>query len=38
MTKEWQEAANEYAKKQNANPYTGVSSDNYQGKGHVSAI
>ncbi|ORZ30657.1 cytochrome c oxidase subunit IV-domain-containing protein [Catenaria anguillulae PL171] len=35
-TKEWQEAANEYARQQGGNPYTGVASDNYKGKGHVA--
>ncbi|KAL7751884.1 Cytochrome c oxidase subunit 5B, mitochondrial [Sorochytrium milnesiophthora] len=36
FTKEWQEATNEYTKSQNGNPYTGVSSPGYSGKGHVS--
>ncbi|GHJ86173.1 hypothetical protein NliqN6_2575 [Naganishia liquefaciens] len=35
LTKEWQEAQNAYAKENNLNPITGVSSEGYQGKGYV---
>ncbi|KAL0089781.1 cytochrome c oxidase subunit 4 COX4 [Phycomyces blakesleeanus] len=35
MTKEWQEATNEYLKSQNSNPITGISSEGYKGKGYV---
>ncbi|KAI9219804.1 cytochrome c oxidase subunit IV family [Blastocladiella britannica] len=34
-TQEWQEAANEYAKAQNGNPFSGVASPDYKGKGHI---
>lgn len=37
MTKEWQEASNQIAIKQKQNPITGISSENYQGKGHVQS-
>ncbi|KAF8584122.1 COX4, subunit IV of cytochrome c oxidase [Ramaria rubella] len=37
MTKEWQEASNERAIAQKANPITGISSENYGGKGFVTA-
>ncbi|GAC97765.1 cytochrome c oxidase subunit V [Pseudozyma hubeiensis SY62] len=37
MTKEWQEASNEIALEQKQNPITGISSDNYKGKGHVQS-
>jgi len=37
MTKEWQEATNEYLKEQNSDPLTGISSEGYVGKGHVQS-
>ncbi|KAK4190283.1 cytochrome c oxidase subunit IV family [Podospora australis] len=37
MTKEWQEATNEYLKSQNSDPLTGISSEGYSGKGHVQS-
>jgi len=37
MTKEWQEATNEYLKAQNSDPLTGISSEGYSGKGHVQS-
>ncbi|KAK0705149.1 cytochrome c oxidase polypeptide V mitochondrial precursor [Lasiosphaeris hirsuta] len=37
MTKEWQEATNEYLKGQNSDPLTGISSEGYDGKGHVQS-
>ncbi|CAO3567400.1 unnamed protein product [Mortierella alpina] len=36
MTKEWQEASNEYARANKINPISGISSENYQGTGFVS--
>ncbi|KAF9426602.1 Cytochrome c oxidase subunit 5A [Podila epigama] len=36
MTKEWQEASNEYARANKINPISGVSSENYKGTGFVS--
>ncbi|KAI1319772.1 Cytochrome c oxidase subunit 5A [Mortierella claussenii] len=36
MTKEWQEASNEYARANKINPITGVSSEAYKGDGFVS--
>ncbi|PVU94651.1 hypothetical protein BB561_002375 [Smittium simulii] len=35
VTKEWQEASNEYAISQNSNPITGISSKEYKGAGFV---
>ncbi|ORX60290.1 cytochrome c oxidase subunit IV [Hesseltinella vesiculosa] len=35
MSKEWQEASNEYMKSQNSNPISGISSEGYKGKGMV---
>ncbi|KAI9015766.1 cytochrome c oxidase subunit IV [Phycomyces nitens] len=35
MTKEWQEATNEYLKSQNSNPISGISSEGFKGKGYV---
>jgi len=35
LSKEWQEASNEYAKENKMNPITGISSDGYKGKGFV---
>lgn len=35
MSKEWQEASNEYLKEQNVEPITGVSSEGYKGTGMV---
>ncbi|KAK3841370.1 MAG: cytochrome c oxidase subunit IV [Linnemannia gamsii] len=37
MTKEWQEASNEYARANKINPVTGVSSEGYKGTGFVSS-
>ncbi|KAH8677511.1 cytochrome c oxidase polypeptide 5 [Xylariales sp. PMI_506] len=37
MTKEWQEASNEFVKAQNAEPLTGISSPGYSGKGLVQS-
>ncbi|GJJ12286.1 hypothetical protein Clacol_006527 [Clathrus columnatus] len=37
MTKEWQEASNERALAQKANPISGISSEGYKGKGFVTA-
>ncbi|EXJ91511.1 cytochrome c oxidase subunit 4 [Capronia epimyces CBS 606.96] len=37
MTKEWQEATNEYLKSEKSNPIYGISSEGYQGKGHVQS-
>ncbi|KAK0634789.1 cytochrome c oxidase subunit IV family [Bombardia bombarda] len=37
MTKEWQEETNEYLKAQNSDPLTGISSEGYEGKGHVQS-
>ena len=38
MTKEWQEASNEYLKSQNSDPMTGIASENfYKGKGMVQS-
>ncbi|KAI2641981.1 cytochrome c oxidase subunit IV family [Xylaria nigripes] len=37
MTKEYQEATNEFLKNQRAEPLTGLSSPNYTGKGHVQS-
>lgn len=38
MTKEWKEAENVYARKQNANPISGLSSEGYKGKGMASGL
>jgi cytochrome c oxidase subunit 4 len=35
INKEWEEAANEYGKKQNLDPITGISSEGYKGTGFV---
>ncbi|KAI1615345.1 cytochrome c oxidase subunit IV [Exophiala viscosa] len=37
MTKEWQEATNEYLKSEKSNPIYGISSEGYSGKGHVQS-
>ncbi|KAK2807010.1 Cytochrome c oxidase subunit 5 [Emmonsiellopsis sp. PD_5] len=37
MTKEWQEATNEYALKEKLDPITGISSEGYTGKGFVQS-
>ncbi|KAI5854538.1 cytochrome c oxidase polypeptide V [Durotheca rogersii] len=37
MTREWQEASNEFLKNQRAEPLTGLSSDGYSGKGMVQS-
>ncbi|KAG0170985.1 Cytochrome c oxidase subunit 5A [Apophysomyces sp. BC1034] len=36
LSKEWQEATNEYLRSQNSNPVHGISSEGYKGKGYVS--
>ncbi|KAI8973403.1 cytochrome c oxidase subunit IV [Mycotypha africana] len=35
ISKEWEEATNEYLKSQNSNPISGISSEGYKGKGYV---
>lgn len=37
MTKEYQEATNEYLKSQNSEPITGISSEGYRGPGYVQS-
>ncbi|KAL1983357.1 hypothetical protein VTN96DRAFT_10416 [Rasamsonia emersonii] len=37
MTKEWQEASNEYAKREKIEPITGISSEGYSGRGYVQS-
>ncbi|KAL2265581.1 hypothetical protein VTJ83DRAFT_6681 [Remersonia thermophila] len=37
MTKEWQEATNEFLKNQKSDPLTGLTSEGYKGKGHVQS-
>ncbi|KAI0484536.1 cytochrome c oxidase polypeptide V [Xylariaceae sp. FL0804] len=37
MNREWQEATNEYLKKQRADPITGISSEGYKGKGAIQS-
>ncbi|KAK5938142.1 Cytochrome c oxidase subunit 5B, mitochondrial [Knufia obscura] len=37
MTKEWQEATNEYLKEEQVNPIYGISSEGYKGKGYVQS-
>ncbi|KAL1854865.1 Cytochrome c oxidase subunit 5B, mitochondrial [Diaporthe australafricana] len=37
MTREWQEASNEYLKEQKTDPFTGVSSPEYKGQGQVQS-
>ncbi|EAS30797.3 cytochrome c oxidase subunit IV [Coccidioides immitis RS] len=37
MSKEWQEATNEYALKEKLEPITGISSAGYQGKGFIQS-
>ncbi|KAK4043616.1 cytochrome c oxidase [Parachaetomium inaequale] len=37
MTKEWQEATNEFLKNQKSDPLTGLTSEGYSGKGHVQS-
>ncbi|KAL2116935.1 hypothetical protein VTJ04DRAFT_9103 [Mycothermus thermophilus] len=37
MTREWQEATNEYLKAQKADPLTGISSEGYKGKGAIQS-
>ncbi|EXJ61008.1 cytochrome c oxidase subunit 4 [Cladophialophora yegresii CBS 114405] len=37
MTKEWQEATNEYLKSEKSNPIYGISSEGYSGRGHVQS-
>ncbi|KAI7901515.1 cytochrome c oxidase subunit IV [Cokeromyces recurvatus] len=36
VSREWQEATNEYLKSQNSNPVTGISSEGYKGTGYVT--
>ncbi|KAG9040242.1 Cytochrome c oxidase subunit 5A [Tulasnella sp. JGI-2019a] len=36
MSKEWQLAANEKAKEEGSNPFTGIASEGYKGKGYVT--
>ncbi|GAA5861656.1 hypothetical protein JCM1840_005222 [Sporobolomyces johnsonii] len=36
ISKEWQEASNEYLKEQKSDPFTGVSSEGYKKKGQVT--
>ncbi|KAF7726545.1 Cytochrome c oxidase subunit 5A [Apophysomyces ossiformis] len=36
LSKEWQEATNEYLKSQNSNPMIGISAEDYKGRGYVS--
>ncbi|KAI8576988.1 hypothetical protein K450DRAFT_253826 [Umbelopsis ramanniana AG] len=35
ISKEWEEATNEYMKEQKMNPISGIASEGYQGKGYV---
>ncbi|KAG2198000.1 hypothetical protein INT47_004967 [Mucor saturninus] len=35
ISKEWEEATNEYLKSQNSNPISGISSEGYKGTGYV---
>lgn len=37
MTKEWQEATNEYAKREQINPLYGVAGEGYEGKGFIQS-
>lgn len=37
MTKEWQEATNEYVKREKIEPITGPAAEGYTGKGHVQS-
>ena len=37
MTKEWQEKTNELMKAQKANPFSGIASPEYQGKGFIQS-
>ncbi|KAL1836781.1 hypothetical protein VTJ49DRAFT_4652 [Mycothermus thermophilus] len=37
MTKEWQEASNEFLKNQKSDPLTGLTSEGYKGKGQVQS-
>ncbi|KAK3900519.1 cytochrome c oxidase polypeptide 5, mitochondrial [Staphylotrichum tortipilum] len=37
MTQEYQEATNEFLRNQRAEPFTGISSEGYSGKGHVQS-
>ncbi|KAK7747951.1 Cytochrome c oxidase subunit 5B, mitochondrial [Cytospora paraplurivora] len=37
MTREWQEATNEYLKEQRTDPFTGISNPNYTGKGAIQS-
>ncbi|KAJ1498663.1 Cytochrome c oxidase subunit 5A [Coelomomyces lativittatus] len=38
MTREWQEATNEYMKEQKSNPLTGIASKDYKGRGYVTSF
>jgi len=37
MTREYEEMSNEYLKKQNSEPITGISSEGYTGKGQIQS-
>lgn len=37
MTREWEEATNEYLKEQKVEPITGVSSEGYKGPGYIQS-
>jgi cytochrome c oxidase subunit 4 len=37
MTKEYQEATNEFLRAQNSDPISGLSSEGYKGKGHIQS-
>jgi cytochrome c oxidase subunit 4 len=37
MTREWQEQANEYLKEQRSDPFTGIASEGYKGKGQIQS-
>ncbi|KAI8143129.1 cytochrome c oxidase subunit IV [Fennellomyces sp. T-0311] len=36
LTKEWEEATNEYLRRQRSDPISGISSEGYKGKGYVT--
>ena len=37
MSREWQEATNEYLREQKAEPITGISSEGYTGPGYIQS-
>jgi len=37
MSKEWQEATNEYLREEKSEPITGISSEGYSGKGYIQS-